>query len=327
MKSLLVSVAFLGLLAGSCEAGEVAAKQSELQDLKAVFAQVESREVVAARARLGGTIVSLAVEEGSAVKAGDVLAVVVDDKLALQLGAVDAKSKAFKAELQNAETELGRASKLVKSGVVPKNKVDGLQTQVDVLKNQIIATDAERQVLEQQQTEGEVLAPAPGRVLSVPVTKGSVIMPGEPVARIASSGYFLRLSLPERHAAHIKTGDQVRVGQRGMDIVDNEQSVATGKVVKVYPEIEGGRVLADVEVEGLGDFFVGERTRVWIPVSKRQVISVPASSVSNRYGVDYVRVKGAVGEVDVPVVIGAKLNDTDTEILSGLAAGDVVVTP
>ena len=190
MKSLLVSVGFLGLLAGSCGAGEVAAKQSELQDLKAVFAQVESREVVAARARLGGTIVSLAVEEGSAVKAGDVLAVVVDDKLALQLEAVEAKSKAFKAELQNAETELGRASKLVKSGVVPKNKVDGLQTQVDVLKNQIIATDAERQVLEQQQTEGEVLAPAPGRVLSVPVTKGSVIMPGEPVARIASSGYF-----------------------------------------------------------------------------------------------------------------------------------------
>ena len=138
---------------------------------------------------------------------------------------------------------------------------------------------------------------------------------------------FLRLSLPERHAAHIKTGDQVRVGQRGMDIADNAQSVATGKVVKVYPEIEGGRVLADVEVEGLGDFFVGERTRVWIPVSKRQVISVPASSVSNRYGVDYVRVKGAAGEVDVPVVVGAKLNDSDTEVLSGLTAGDVVVTP
>ena len=75
-----------------------------------------------------------------------------------------------------------------------------------MLTNQIVAAQAERAVLVQQQTEGKVLAPAPGRVLSVPVTKGSVIMPGETVARIAGGGYFLRLSLPERHAAQIKAG-------------------------------------------------------------------------------------------------------------------------
>lgn len=326
-------VALSGAIALLCLAGPLAALSANVTDrpdLKAVFAQVESRDVVPARARIGGTIVSLTVEEGSAVKAGDVMAVVVDDKLALQLAAVDARIQALQAELGNATTELARATKLLQGGVVAKTRVDQLQTQVDVLTNQIAASRADRAVLEQQQSEGEVIAPAPGRVLSVPLTKGSVVMPGETVARIAGGGYFLRLSLPERHAAHIKVGDSVIVGSRGMTSLEGTDPVGTGKVVKVYPEIDGGRVLADVEVEGLGDFFVGERTRVWILVASRKVITVPEAAVVNRYGIDYVRVASATGEVDVPVIIGASFEENgqrSVEILSGLAPGDKVVQP
>src|SRR5271166_1605338 len=41
---------------------------------------------------------------------------------------------------------------------------------------------AERAVIEQQLAEGDVLAPTSGRVLKVPVTPGTVVLPGEPVA-------------------------------------------------------------------------------------------------------------------------------------------------
>ena len=311
-------------------AADVAVTVRERPDLKAVFGQVESRDVVSARARIGGTVTTLTVEEGSAVKAGEVIAVVIDDKLALQLSAVDARIKAIEAQLENAGTELERGTTLLQGGVVPKTRVDLLQTQFDVLTNQLTASKADRSVLMQQQSEGEVVAPAPGRVLSVPVTKGSVIMPGEAVARIAGGGYFLRLSLPERHAAHIRIGDDVIVGGRGMTELASERDapLSHGKVVKVYPEIDGGRVIADVEVPELGDFFVGERTRVWVPVAIRQVVSVPVSAVTMRAGIDYVRLAGA--NLDVPVIIGARFDDEGTaavEILSGLGKGDKVVLP
>jgi hypothetical protein len=152
-------------------------------------------------------------------------------------------------------------------------------------------------------------------------------MPGETVARIAGGGYFLRLSLPERHAAQLKEGDTVLVGARG---IGASEQARQGQMVKVYPEIEGGRVLADVEVDGLGDFFVGERTLVWIPVASRQVIGVPPQAVTNRSGVDYVKIATASGEMDVAVIIGETFETaggTQVEILSGLAAGDRVVTP
>lgn len=324
---------FLGVVAcaawtAGVLAAEVPVTVAQRPDLKAVFGQVESRDVVPARARIGGTVATLTVEEGSAVKAGDVIATVIDDKLALQLGAVDARIKGIEAQLENAKVELDRANKLLQGGVVAKTRVDLLQTQFDVLTNQLVASQADRAVLLQQQNEGDVIAPAPGRVLTVPVTKGSVILPGETVARIAGGGYFLRLSLPERHAAHIKLGDDVIVGSRGMTDLSNDAPLAHGKVVKVYPEISSGNVLADVEVSGLGDFFVGERTRVWIPVAMRQVVSIPAAAVVTRAGVDYVTVAGS--NVDVPVIIGQRFDDSGTptvEVLSGLGDGDRVKTP
>jgi RND family efflux transporter MFP subunit len=320
----------LALTAPAALAAEYAVKAVEKPDLKAVFGQVESRDLVPARARLGGTIITLSVEEGSAVKAGDVVAVIVDDKLALQLDAIDARLKALDAQLKNAIDDRDRAQKLFESGVVPKKQIDAYQTQVDVLTNQRAAAQAERSVLEQQRTEGEVIAPAPGRVLSVPVTKGSVVMPGETIAQIAGGGYFLRLSLPERHAAHVQEGDEVIVGSRGMTELSSDSPARRGRIVKVYPEIQGGRVLADADVEGLGDFFVGERTRVWVPVDQRRMLAVPKNAVSTRAGVDYVRVNLAQGEADVPVIIGEAFEEngvTLVEVLTGLSDGDTVVLP
>ena len=331
VNSASLAMALLLWAAGSAGADGLVVKAEERTDLKAVFGRVESRDTALARARIGGTIVSLNIEEGSAVKSGDVVATVVDDKLALQLEAVDARLLALDAELQNAITELNRAKKLLTSGVVPRSRVDTLQTQVDVLNNQLTAAKAKRAVLVQQTAEGAVLAPAPGRVLAVPVTRGSVVMPGETIARIAGGGYFLRLALPERHAAQIVEGDAVLVGPRGIGGSDSFTADARkGKLVKVYPEITSGRVLADVEVDGLGDFFVGERTLVWIPVAKRRVIGVPPAAVTNRHGVDYVRIAGDEDGIDVAVIIGETYDTGEgprTEILSGLKEGDQVLLP
>ena len=64
--------------------------------------------------------------------------------------------------------------------------------------------------------------------------QGSVVIPGEKIARIAGGGYFLRLSLPERHAAQINEGDDVFVGSRGVGSAAVISEGAKGKLVKVY---------------------------------------------------------------------------------------------
>jgi RND family efflux transporter MFP subunit len=324
--------AVLPVLLATClpaAAGEFVVAPTVVDETKAVFGQVESRDVVPARARISGTVREIAVEEGSQVTAGQVIAVVVDEKLALERDAADADIKALQSQLDNARLELDRATQLLAKAAIPKSQVDQAQTKVDVLVNQLGAANARRAVIGQQASEGAVLAPLSGRVLSVPIARDSVVMAGDTIVRIAGGGYFLRLSLPERHAADIRQGGKVQVGRRLLSASSEapEAIVQEGTVVKVYPEIVGGRILADVEVGDLGDYFVGERTLVWVPIGRRTVLAVPRTAVTTRHGVDYVRIEGDGGELDVAVVLGEAIPGDRVEVLSGLIAGDRVVLP
>ncbi len=299
-------------------------------DQKAVFGKVQSLKTTPARARIPGTVAELAVTEGDQVKAGQVIAVVTDDKLALRIQSVNARIKALAAQKKNADTELRRARDLFKRGIIPKSRLDDAVTADNVVSNQLKSARADRNVLAQQVSEGKVLAPASGRVLDVPVATGEVVLPGETLALIAAENFILRLALPERHARFMHTGDPVRVDE---SLIDGSAS-HTGTIVKVYPHISNGRVLADAQVQGLGSYFVGERVRAWLSTGKRARILVPARYVSTRFGVDYVRLQTADGPRDVVVQRGlATAMEVDgktvpaLEILSGLSDGDKLVAP
>ena len=62
----------------------------------------------------------------------------------------------------------------------------------------------------------------------------------------------------------MKAGDTILVGARGLQQQDGPETLRRGRVALVYPQIDQGRVIADAVVEGLGDYFVGERTRVYV---------------------------------------------------------------
>ncbi|WP_319798479.1 efflux RND transporter periplasmic adaptor subunit [Nitrobacter sp.] len=311
-------------------AAEFVVKATTIPEMKAVFGQVESRIVVPARARIGGSVRELRVTQGDEVREGQAIAVVVDDKLALQLNAAEAKIEALNSQLANARVQLERAQQLRASGSGTQVSLDQAKMQFEVATNQVAAAKAEKTVIEQSAREGTVFAPATGRVLTVPVTPGSVVMPGEDIARIAPGPYYLRLSLPERHASEITQGADVTVGARGLTAPGGLSAAHRGRIVKVYPEITDGRVIADVEVEGIGDYFVNERTLVSIPVGKRTVLAVPAAAIRTTHGVDYVRVATDAGAMDVAVILGETFADNGAgrvEILTGLRDGDRIVLP
>ncbi|MGL4323473.1 MAG: efflux RND transporter periplasmic adaptor subunit [Beijerinckiaceae bacterium] len=315
----------LSIAAPSVMAAELMVQPVEVTDWKAVYGRVETRDVVAARARIGGTLTRLDVSEGSAVTEGQPVALVVDDKIALQMRAADSRIRALKSEQVNARAEYERARDLLARGSGTQQRIDQTRAATEVLTNQIAAAEADRSVLTQQTVEGEVRAPATGRVLKAPVTKGSVVMPGEAVATIAGGGFFLRLALPERHARIMALGDRVNIRTS-----DGSAAATAGAIAKIFPQIENGRVIVDVDMPDVGNFFVGERVQVRVPIGKRQVLAVPAKAVTTRAGVDFVSIITSAGPRDVAVIV-AETVDTPlgaaVEILTGLKAGDRVVVP
>ncbi|SFU21432.1 efflux RND transporter periplasmic adaptor subunit [Mesorhizobium sp. YR577] len=289
---------------------------------KAVYGRVEARNTIPARARIGGIIIDLAVTEGEQVKAGQKIATVQDDKIAFQVAALGAQLRALQAQLTTAQSELARGQTLVDRGVMTLQRLDQLRTEVDVARNQLAATEAQRSVIVQQGAEGDVFAPGDGRVLTVPVTRGAVIMAGEEVATIGGGGVFLRLAIPERYAATLKQGATIRINASGEE--------AAGHLAKIYPQINNGRVIADVEVDNLDTDFIDARVLVELPVAERSALLVPSEAIETRSGIDFVRVSASGSEAERAVVIGGRITRADgdyVEILTGLASGDVVVTP
>ena len=303
-------------------AAECIVTRQQVEDRKAVIATVEPVHELLARARIGGTITTLTVKEGDRVTAGDRIAVVADQKLLLQMQALQSRIQAQQAERDQAQIDLNRAQQLRGSGAVSQAQFDQARTRLDVAERTLQALRTDRQVIEQQSAEGAVLAPGAGRVLKVPVSEGSVVMSGETIAAIAADNYILRLQLPERHARFIKAGDAILIGSRGLQVQEQE-TLHQGRVVLVYPQINQGRVIANVEVEGLGDYFVGERTRVYVATGTREALVVPEGYVYRRFGVSYVKLKDGT---EVVIQVGLPV-EGGIEILAGLHEGDVVETP
>jgi RND family efflux transporter MFP subunit len=316
---LLLAVLAVAALGAPLHAEPVVLHPQTVIDWKAVYGRIETRDRIPARARLGGTLVALSVTEGDFVTQGDVLATVEDQKIAFQLSALDAQRASVEAQMTNALTELKRGEDLLSRGVTTAQRLDALRTQVDVLNGQIAAITAQRQVIEQQAADGAVLAPISGRVLDVPAAKGAFVQPGEAVASIGGGGTFLRLAVPERHASTLKEGDTIQI--------EGSDGPHQGKIVRIYPLIENGRVLADVEVTDLADTFIDARVLVRLPVANHAALLVPATALTTRAGIDFVTTDTAQGPMLRSVVPGQHhiVDGVEmVEILTGLQDGDQI---
>jgi len=294
-----------------------------VQDKKSVFATVESLRVVPARIRISGTVAEVRVVEGDRVESGQVIGNVGDEKLALQILSLESRITGLNAQRTQTETDLRRLEALLPSGAVSQSALDNARTAFKVADNALAATVAERDVIRRQLSEGAVLAPVSGRILEVPLTAGTVVMPGEVLAVVAEENYILRLEIPERHAGLMAVGDRVSI-----DAAELGQGAAReGVISRIYPRINEGRVFADARVEGLGNYFVGQRIRVWIPAGERPALLVPERFISTRGGIDFVLLRApGGGEREIAVQLG-RHTDQGIEVLSGLREGDTLELP
>lgn len=315
MKYLILALAIGFFPVAALAQTQTILQPTEVTDWKAVYGRIEARVRAPARARIGGVLVELSVVEGDLVQAGQPLATIVDEKISFQLKAIDAQIAAVQSQMENAQTELKRGEDLLSRGVTTVQRLDALRTQVDVLSGQIEAAQANKRVIEQQAADGVVLAPTSGRVLDVPVTQGAVLMPGEAIAVVGGGGFFLRLAIPERHATALKEGAEISIDGMG----------ETGVLARIYPQIENGRVIADVDVPGLSDAFVDARVLVRIPVGKREALEVPSAALIRRSGLDFVAV-AQEGETILRTVVPGERQGDLIEILTGLQAGDVIIS-
>ncbi|WP_374569823.1 efflux RND transporter periplasmic adaptor subunit [Phenylobacterium sp.] len=292
-----------------------------IADLKPVAAQVTTRKMSDARARIGGTLVRLNVREGDKVREGQVIAVVADQRVSYETNAYAAQAAAAEAEAARAKADLKRYQVLYEKGFYAKAGLDQMEAAARAAEGSAAAARAQRSASAETGAQGAILAPTDGKVLHADVPEGSVVVAGQSVATVTAGEPLLRIELPEAHARALKLGDEVAIDPGALP-----NGATSGKIIQLYPAVTSGRVTADIAVPGLAAELVGQRVPVRVKVGERKAIVVPRRFVSTRFGVDYVRVLDKSGHAsEVAVQLAPAPGADQVEVLSGLNDGDIIL--
>lgn len=328
-RVLAAAVLVAALSHGPAQASErFVVQERTVPDYKTVAATLTTRDMGDARARIAGTLTALRVREGDVVTKGQTLALVSDQKLSLESQSRSAQAAALKAEHDRAAAELARVRAVYDKGFYSKARFDQAVAAAKSAESAWKAAVAAQAVVTEQAGQGQVLAPAAGRVVRASVPAGSVVMPGDVIAVVATNDAVVRVEVPEREGRALKQGDAVRLVSNAA--LPEERQAAT-LIREVYPQVRNGRITIDLEAKGIESGFVGERVRVLVAVGTRPAFVIPSDYVTTRFGVDYVRLAAKSGTLDIPVQRGQRIAVEGVadgiEILSGLKAGDVLLRP
>jgi RND family efflux transporter MFP subunit len=192
------------------------------------------REMPVGVAGEGGQVVSVLVDAGDWVRAGQVLAVVDRSVQAPQLVGQAANIEVQRANARIAQANLDRALKLVERGFISKADVDRLTATRDAAVAQVRVASAQLDQLRASTARLNIVAPAAGLVLSRGVEPGQIVSPGSGVLfRIAKEGQFeMQARLAESDLARLAVGQSADVTPVGMS------KPFTGQIWQISPTID-----------------------------------------------------------------------------------------
>jgi membrane fusion protein, multidrug efflux system len=162
--------------------------------------RTEADRKVMVTARTGGVLTDLKVRRGSAVKKGDVIAVLSDEAREAQV----AQARAVAAQRRR---ELEARSKLIASGTLPRLELGNLESALAIAEAQLAQAEAEYE-------RGVVRAPWDGIINDVPVEVGGAAfsMQGREIAQLVSLDPMLAVvEVAERRLGGIAVGDSADV--------------------------------------------------------------------------------------------------------------------
>ena len=301
---------------------------TEIPAMKAVGAEIATRDQAEVLARIPGILTSLSVTEGDMVQKGQRIGMIVDSRTGYETSAYGAQVAAAEAEAARANADLARIRDLYNNGVYAQARLDQAVAGARAADAQVAAARAQQGASASVAGQGAVIAPASGRVLRADIPAGAPVAPGMSIATVTAGPPVLRLMLPESVAGQVHPGARVTITS---DDISNGSRV--GQVTQIYPAITGGQVRVDATLPGLTTQFVGRRVSTSVEIGTRMALVVPRSFVTTRYGMDQVQIvsvetRGGGKRLSmVPVQIAPTADPAKVEILSGVSAGDTLFAP
>ncbi|GIV36425.1 MAG: MexH family multidrug efflux RND transporter periplasmic adaptor subunit [Cyclobacteriaceae bacterium] len=262
------------------------------------------------KAEASGKISKIYFEEGRKVKKGQLLLEINDDELVAQL------------EKQKHNRKLNQDIEFRQRKLLEKDAIS--QEEYDNALNRLNTTIADIKLLEAQLAKTRIYAPFDGTIGFRFVSEGAYISPSTTVATLYNlNPAKIEFNLPGRYSTQVRAGKKVRF------TVENDPRTFEGEVYAVEPQIDVNtrtlkvRALAS-NPEGL--LLPGQFVRVELILETiENALLVPSEALIPDLQGHKVFVNQGGKAAEQRVEIGLR-TDRQVEILSGLEAGDTVIT-
>ncbi|MFH0922281.1 MAG: efflux RND transporter periplasmic adaptor subunit [Fibrobacterota bacterium] len=283
---------------------------SNLRQIVTVSGTLKPFDETVLMPEVNGRVTAVTIPEGRFVKQGTLLVKLFDGDLQAQLAKVE-------AQLKITEQTEKRQAELLKVNGVSQSDYDQAFLQVSSVK-------ADVEVLKMQIRKTEVLAPFDGVVGLKNISPGAGVTPGTPLTTLrAMHRLKLDFSAPERYGALIKAGMALtfflQQGGRTYDarVIATEEGIETSsRTLKVRAEV------ASPGAELLPGSFV---TVTLLLGENRDALMIPTQTLIPQEQTHRVILAKNGKAAFTEVKTGAREAST-VEVVSGLSAGDTVVT-
>jgi RND family efflux transporter MFP subunit len=307
--------------------------------------------------KITGKLIEVNVEEGMAVKEGQVLARLDDATLRAALALAEAHVEAARlgvreneVRFQEAQVTLGRLTRLVGAGVATQVELEAAQAQVDSFDARIqLAREqvkvAEREVALSRTSLDDTVIRAP--FSGVAISKDA--QPGETVSPVSAGGGFTRTgicTIVDMESLEIEVDvneayiNRVRPRQDVTALLDAyPDSPIAGRVITTVPTADRQRATVLVRIGfneldprvlpdmGVKVTFHRQDGEADAPAA-RAVALVPKAAIRSDNGQAYAFVVSGEGVVDRRGVTTGGADGDLLEVLAGLGAGErVIVSP
>lgn len=271
----------------------------------------------------GGRVLSVLVEPGDWVRAGQTLAVIERSVQAQQTAGLAAQVEVARANAKLAENNLTRARALVGNGFISKADLDSRVANRDAAVAQLNVAVAQLDQSRANMARLDVRAPADGLVLTRSVEPGQVVSGSSgTLFRVAMKGEMeMKLALNEGDIAGIRPGDAASVTPVGAT------TAVRGTVWQVSPVIDPQTRQGQVRILLPFDRSLrpGAFAHGSVSTGHATGVTLPESAVQSDDKGNFVYVVDAKDRVARRPVTTGPVTDAGVSVISGLSDGEPVV--
>ena len=300
-------------------------------------------------ARENGRITQVFVEKHGTVTAGKPIMQLTDEDIPLKIRQADSDILEAEAQLVKTRNSFNRYSQLVESNAISLEKYDEAAAAYKAAQARLANYEAQREQLQVRQSRQVVLSSIDGEVMRLYQGEGAYVTAGTPVALVGDfSKLYFSAPVVDEEAKRMEIGRPVDMNIAGGATAVlggealpksyganyaagnlGEDQIFTASVVKITPGLDEPATVRQVvwQVDnsvGLLEPGAYRKLRLYAGVPHR-CLAVPAAAFTDESH-ERVAVVEADGRLGFREVKTGVTNGTYIEIISGLQAGDIVIT-